>query len=143
MTTPLSRRVLLALVLCLTAASCTIKDERTPLPPTAPTPTPKPEPKPDVIEFRVSGNVQTVAVRTSDTFNGQQFVTTSLPYFTQVQSLRDTLFLSVDAQTLVANSSTLFGNYVQVQILVNGVLFKEASDIATLPHATASGTWRR
>jgi hypothetical protein len=143
------RRVLFALLLAtlgLTPSACTkIYPERGS--PTAPTttvtpPTPPP-PKADQVEFRVLGtNVSTsipMVVRHTDPINGTTLYVGGVPYFASFTSLDDDVFLYVEA----SGTGTLATSTLQVQIYVNGRLFREAFSQGFTLTAQASGTFRR
>lgn len=113
--------------------------------PTAPTPTP-PAPVADTIEFRVFGSVGDVpiAIRYTDSTNGLTNLTTiSLPYVASIKNLATSIFVDLEARAtppalLVATSS------LQVQIVINGKVFREAFASGITPLAViANGTFRR
>jgi len=98
-------------------------------------------PTADTIEFRVFGSnpFGPIQVKHIDPLNGLTLTTTSLPYFASVQSRESSDFLFLEASGFGAsNTSTL-----QVQIFVNGKLFREAGSIGLNLFASASGTFRR
>ena len=109
--------------------------------PTSPTPTPTVTA--DKIEYRVFGSVGAapVQIKFTNTIDGLTVLSAaSLPYVASVQSTSDSIFLYLEANAL----SGLLTGTLQVQIYVNGKLFREgfASGAASLT-ATASGTYRR
>jgi hypothetical protein len=115
--------------------------------PTAPTPTPTPTPAPvpvaDRIEFRVLGTnlsaVTPAIVRHTDALNGTTLYTGAVPYFVSFTSLDTDVFLYIEAQAVGANVTAT----LQVQIYVNGRLFREAFAQGLALNAQASGTFRR
>jgi hypothetical protein len=124
------------IVLLLLATSCD-RDTIINLPdnPVAPTGT--------NIEFRVNGNAVLARIRYSTPIDGLTFVNTSLPYTINFNTTATTLFLSVEA-TPTQYPFNVTIPYMQVQIFVNGNLFREASSSDfSLNTVSASGTWRR
>lgn len=91
---------------------------------------------PDVIEYRVIGTVAVATVRYSNSLDGFAQVVSGLPFTYQVTSTRQTQFLTLEA------AATTFG-YLQVQIFVNGAVFRDANVTASAPAVGVSGTWRR
>lgn len=137
------RRALLVLVLTLGSVTCTDVYNQppgasSPISPTSPTPT-----RSDKIEFRVIGsNINTftpAVVRHTDAVNGITLYNGGLPYFAQFTSLDDNVFVYVEAQAF-GNLST---STLQVQIFVNGRLFREAFAQGFTLNAQAVGTYRR
>jgi hypothetical protein len=98
--------------------------------------TPAPVVKADVIEFRVSGSFPSAIVRHSDSINGLTQVSTGLPYFASVSSTRENIFLSLES------SAVGIGN-LQIQILVNGMLFRESNSTTFSPALSVNGTYRK
>jgi len=99
--------------------------------PTAPTPV---VPVSHLVEFRVTGTVQTVPVNSSDTQDGAESILTGLPWFRQLK-LKEDSYLYLDA------SSFDFGQ-LHVQIFVDGVLFREAFANGFEPKVAISGQYR-
>lgn len=134
------RRALVAvLVIALTA--CTIKDDRgqtdddeigSPTGPSART---------DQLEFRVIGNIPSARIRASDSINGLTQTTTGLPWYYSTASTRSNVFLSLDAVALEPAAAGT--GILQVQIVVNGEIFREASAVGYAPIVSVSGTFRR
>jgi hypothetical protein len=127
--------VLCLLLLC----ACTDIDNRrtesqTPTSPTTPTVTK------DRVEFRVfgSGLLTSTTVKFLDPLNGLTINTVSPPYFAQVDSTDPSVFLFIEASSFGTSLSSL-----QVQIFVNGKLFREGASTGSVLVATASGTFRR
>jgi hypothetical protein len=127
----------LALVLVLVSTGCT-KVYNSPSSPSAtPTPTHK---LPDRIEFRVLGQQLSgpIAIRHTDPINGVTLYNGGVPYFAAVSSKQDSIFLFIEA--------TGFGIFstsgLQVQIFVNGQLFREAFTQGFSLSVQASGTYR-
>jgi len=116
-----TRRALL-LLLTIGVASC-----RDPVEPSYP---------PDVMEYRVAGTVQTATIRYANSSDGLTQVISGLPFSFSIQSTRPTQFLSLDA-------TSAFSGFLQVQIFVNGQVFRDASVVASAPVVSVSGTWRR
>jgi hypothetical protein len=106
--------------------------------PTTPTPVPR-----TTIEFRVVGNAAAVRVRYSTPLDGLTQVVTSLPYGNSFTTTATTMFLSLEATPL--SYPILSGNpFLAIQIVVGGVLFREATANDTaLNTLQVSGTWRQ
>lgn len=133
----MTRRSLFSLLLLsvVTVSGCTkvyTDDDERNGPPTSPAPVVKA----DIIEFRVAGNFPSAIVRHSDSINGLTQVTTGLPYFASVSSTRENIFISLEASAIGT------GN-LQIQILVNGLLFREANSTSFGPVLSVNGTYRR
>lgn len=115
----------------------------TPAPTPTPTPTPTPAPRLDKIEFRVIGSnispVPPVLVRHTDAVNGLTLYAGAVPYFMQFDSTEPTVFLYVEAQ----GTGNLFASTLQVQIYVNGKLFREGFSQGFTLYTSAAGTYRR
>jgi len=115
----------------------------TPTPLPTPTPTPAPVVKTDRIEFRVLGAglaaFTPVIVRHTDAVNGLTLYAGATPYFVQFDSTESTVFLYIEA----SGSGSLLQSTLQVQIYVNGKLFREGYAQGVTLSATASGTYRR
>lgn len=111
---------------------------------------PSTTPTPDTIEFRVFGAIGSAlaTIRYTDSINGLTVQSAaSLPYLARITSTQPQIFLLLDAS--VPASMQLVDGVVQpadlqVQIFVNGTLFREgyATGVSALD-ATAEGTWRR
>ena len=95
------------------------------------------------IEFRVSGNPVLARIRYSTPVDGLTFVNTSLPYVIGLSTTQNTMFLSLEA-TPTQYPFTITIPVLQVQIFVNGNLFREASSSDfSLNTISVSGTWRK
>lgn len=99
--------------------------------PVAPTP---PVVVSHLVEFRVTGTITSATITDSNTEDGAETITTSTPWFRQFKITQDS-FLYLDAQSFD------FGQ-LHVQILVDGVLFKEAFANGFEPRVSVSGTYR-
>ena len=126
------KSVLLLVVLLSVCTKVYTEDDRDKLGPTAPAPVVKA----DTIEFRVSGNFPSAIVRHSDSINGLTQTTTGLPYFASVSSTRENIFLSLEA------SASGPGN-LQIQIVVNGQIFRESNSTLFSPFLSVNGTYRK
>jgi len=93
-------------------------------------------------EFRVGGNASLARIVYSSPSDGALQVVTALPYSTTLSSTETSVFLSLDV-TPLAFASTVLYPFVSVQIVVDGVMFREATltDVGTYP-ISVSGTWR-
>jgi hypothetical protein len=94
------------------------------------------------IEFRVLGTATSALVRMSTPLDGLTQVTTTLPYNSGFTTSASSLFLSLEG-TPQSYSFTGGAPFFAVQIIVNGVLFREAtaSDFM-LNTLSVNGTWR-
>jgi len=108
-----------------------------------PEPTPVPPPvQPINIEFRVLGDIQFdfgfngAEIQFGSTQEGTARLTSTLPWFSSTKTLRESLFLVLNA------SATGFG-YMQVQIIVNGELFREASVSGFNPKLSVTGLFSK
>jgi hypothetical protein len=126
----MDRRTLL-LTLPVLVAGCTknyfTKD-------TTATVTPTPVLKEHKIEFRVLGTVSSVDIAYSTTEEGANLLTTNVPWFALSHTTSSEIFLSISA------SSFDFGD-LEVQIFVDGVLFREARASGFEPKVSVSGSW--
>ena len=133
----MTRRLLLLLPLFLIGGcnlcGCTkiYQDASKDVSPTAPTPV---VPVSHLVEFRVTGTVQTVTVNSSDTQDGIETIQSNLPWFRQQKIFQDS-FLYLDA------SSFDFGQ-LHVQIYVDGQLFRESFATGFSPKVAISGQYR-
>ena len=112
--------------------------------PTTPTPsTTTPAVKTTTIQFRVIGNATSARVRYSTPLDGLGQVVTSLPYFNTVTTTGDSLFLSLEGSPISYGFGVLYP-FLSVQIVVNGIVFREATsqDFLTAP-LSVSGQWRQ
>lgn len=93
----------------------------------------------DRIEFRVFGAnlLSPATIKHIDPADGLTLTTTALPYFASVTSTDPTAFVYLEASAFGFSTATL-----QVQIIVNGKLFREASSIGSSLFASAGGTVR-
>jgi len=150
------QRTLLAVlaVTLLTGACNNNETEPSPIPANATIPTttgpggPLPTPgSPDKIEYRATGNCggNPVQVITQDDVNGTTILpAVQLPYFGTTQSTATNFFVSISASCSVPYSNTGSTGLLQVQIFVNGTVFREDyTQGAGVLSVTASGTWRR
>lgn len=95
----------------------------------------------DRIEFRVFGTQLQgvpVTIRFADPSSGTTIVQSGVPYQAQVESRDASTFLFIEAAALNNLYSTL-----QVQIFVNGRLFREGFAEGFNLKAQASGTYQR
>jgi hypothetical protein len=137
------RSLWLAVALVLAVAACTkVENPTAPshtlTPPATSTP---PTPGTDRIEYVIQGaNLISVAtIRFADPREGLTLTTSSLPYVATVTNTDPTAFLYVEASAFGATTiSTL-----QVQIFVNGKIFREAATTGLNLFASASGTFQR
>jgi len=94
------------------------------------------------IGFRVFGNASQVRVRYATPIDGLTQVVTSLPYGNTFTTTADSMFLSLEATPLVY--PVVLSPFLSVQIVVDGVMFREATaNDFTNNTLAVSGTWRR
>src|SRR5262245_21077085 len=139
------RRCLAALLVAGVLAACAKVENpsgptsRSPDPnvasPTAPT-APAPAAA-DRIEFRVFGAtlLTPITIKHIDPVNGLTITTSSPPYLATVTSTDADAFLYLEGSGFGVSTSVL-----QVQIFVNGKLFREGSSVGSVLFAQASGT---
>ncbi len=115
--------------------------------PTSPSPTTPPTTSTtpvttNKIEFRVTGNAGGVRVRMSNPVDGLTQVVTTLPYVATITTTQSDMFLSLEATPTFWTSNAF--PFMQVQIFVNGALFREASTSDFfLTTISVSGNWRK
>lgn len=112
-----------------------------PITPTAPSAEPKIITS--KIEFRVTGNANSVRIKYFTPSDGLIQTVTTLPFTFSFSTTLDELFLSLDVTPISYNASVNFP-FLSVQIFVNGNLFREvtSTDIF-LNTLSISGNWRR
>jgi hypothetical protein len=95
----------------------------------------------DRVEFRVFGSdlFSQVNIRYQDPKNGTTLVTSTVPYFFEVTNRDPSAFFFLEAKGF-GNSTN---STLQVQIFVNGRLFKEGAAIGFTLQAQAAGTYHR
>ena len=97
----------------------------------------------DFVEIRVTGNATSARIRYSNPLDGLIQVTTVLPFFVAFESVKDTLFLSLEV-TPVSYGLLTNSPFMSAQIFVNGNLFREAASSDFLLNTIiVSGTFRR
>jgi len=91
----------------------------------------------DRIEFRVFGStlLTPVTIKHIDPLNGLTITTTNPPYLAAVTTTDPDSFVYLEASGFGVSTSTL-----QVQIFVNGKLFRESASVGSVLFASASGT---
>jgi len=95
------------------------------------------------IEFRVTGNAQSVRVRYSNERDGLVQTTSTLPFFSSFTSTSDNLFLSLEVTPISFSQITQFP-FLSAQIFVNGDLFREATSTDFFLYTiSVNGTWRK
>jgi len=112
--------------------------------PNAPTPI---EDKPIIpastlIEFRVTGNADEVLIRYSNPLDGLTQTTSGLPFFASFSTARTSMFLSIAIQPNLF-PITVNHPFISAQILVDGILFREASSVSMFSPINISGNWRK
>ena len=108
--------------------------------PTAPTP---PAVTVAVVEMRVLGNASSVRIRHVNPIDGLSQVNTVLPFIFSLRTDQDSMFLSLEVAPLGYHLDVITP-FLQAQIFVNGVLFREGSSSDFLFNTLAvSGTWRK
>lgn len=97
----------------------------------------------DSITFHVIGNALAAKIKYSDSANGLNQVTTTLPFQITLDSTKDNTFVSLEA-TSTGFGALVANPFLEVQILINGVLFREASTASFfLDTISVSGTYKR
>lgn len=136
------RRLFAFGLLLVFAASCTKVYNQRERSASITTPTPVTE---DVIEFRVLGNVTVpVTIRHSNSLDGLTVnAGASLPYYAAIRSTDDSIFLLLEANITAGATPPTVPPVVQVQIFVNGRVFRESYATGATLQAQASGTYRR
>ena len=130
---PLTRRLLLAwLPAGLGLIAC--EDKIIVQAPTAPTP--PTAPIPDRIEFRVLGTHRSVTIRHVNAQDGTTIVRSDLPYFASFTTIRDSMFLSLEA-------FATGDGFLQVQLWINGYLLQEATSSDSDPRLNVTVNYRR
>jgi hypothetical protein len=99
-------------------------------------PTPVAVPVPDRIEYRVLGTFDRVTVRHSNQQDGTTQVITGLPYVTSFTTLQPSLFISLDV-------AAQGDGYLQLQLMVNGFVVREANSTTENPRVSLNYTYRR
>jgi hypothetical protein len=95
------------------------------------------------IEYRISGNANSVRVRYYNPIDGLVVTTTTLPFSVNFTTNQDSLFLSLDI-TPISYSTLVTFPFLSGQIFVNGGLFREVtSNEFLLNTISVNGTWRR
>jgi hypothetical protein len=116
------------------------KDNPTP----APTPLPPPVPTLNVFEFRVLGDADgVVEIRYGTTQEGTTILSSQTPWFVTVRTIQTSSFLTLTARRVLDPFDPApRAVFLQVQIVVNGVVFREASAIGLEPVAAISGLYQ-
>jgi len=127
-------------MIILSITSCTKVYNESPTSPSA-TVAPGTPKVADKIEFRVFGQQLSgpVNVKITDPINGNTLYSGGVPYFASFTSNQDSIFLFIEANAL----GTFSTSGLQVQIFVNGTLFREAFSQGFSMTCQASGTYRR
>ena len=112
-----------------------------------PTPTPLPPPAPtlQVFEFRVLGDItgNGVEIRYGTTQEGTTILTSQTPWFVTVRTAQDNSFLTLAAKArLDPDDIDPDLVFLHVQIVVNGVVFREASAVGLEPTVAVSGLYQ-
>jgi len=129
-----ARYLPLALVLVVAAAcSNEASGQRDPLNPTAPTP---PPPATLRIDYRVTGDIPNTQITFFTATQGTTEVKTDLPWTISYTSADLHPFLFLAAETPITNFTN---GTIDVQIFVNGVLFREARGSGFTISVSASG----
>jgi hypothetical protein len=111
--------------------------------PITPTPVPSDKVVTSKIEFRVTGNANSVRVKYFTPSDGLIQSVTTLPFTISFNTTLDELFLSLDVTPLSYNASVNFP-FLSAQIFVNGNLFREVTSTDVILNTLSiSGNWRR
>jgi hypothetical protein len=135
-----SLSLIAALWLAVSACSRSNATAPSPLSPTTPTPT-APAPNTDRIEYVVQGAnlLGPATIRFDDPLNGLTLTTSDLPYVATATNTDPSAFLYVEA----SGFGQFLQSTLQVQIFVNGRIFREGSSTGFTMFASASGTYQR
>lgn len=137
----MNRLVLSLLLISVLGCTKVIEAPTSPSSTTTTTTTPPPVIT-DKIDFRVFG-VQLfnpINIQYTDPVNGTTFVSGTTPYFVTVSSKQNDVFLFIEARGFGTNSQA---STLQVQIFVNGILFREGISSGATLLAQAAGTYHR
>ena len=93
-----------------------------------------------VIEYRVNGSVSAAAIRYVSPTEGTVLVNTTLPWVGQSKTNQDTFFVYLAAQDV---GTGLVALDLQVQVFIDGKLFRETIVNGFLPQAVVSGTYTK
>lgn len=111
--------------------------------PITPTPLPSDKVVTSKIEFRVTGNANSVRIKYFTPSDGLIQAVTTLPFTTSFNTTLDQLFLSLDVTPISYSGVTMFP-FLSAQIFVNGNLFREVNSTDSfLNTLSISGNWRR
>lgn len=95
------------------------------------------------LEYRVSGNADSVKIKYYNPYDGLNQTVTTLPWSISFNTTADNLFVSLEVTPVIFNSLTLYP-FLSAQIIVNGNIFKEVTSNSMLLNTIAvNGTWRR
>lgn len=95
------------------------------------------------LEYRVSGNADSVKIKYYNPYDGLNQTVTTLPWSISFNTTADSLFVSLEVTPVIFNSLTLYP-FLSAQILVNGSIFKEVTSNSMLLNTiSVNGTWRR
>lgn len=132
---------LLFLIISMTLGCTKVYNETTAAPTSTDTTTPVVPLPADKIEFRVFGQdlIGNVVIHHTDPINGVTLYNGGVPYFASIESKDDSIFLFIEA----TGNGKLPSSAIQVQIFVNGKLFREAFSQGFEMSVQASGTYRR
>jgi len=136
---------MLKLMCVALALAMSIHCTRVIYPPTGPSQTTNVTPTitKDIVSFRVLGNAVGAKVRFSNSIDGLNQITTSLPFQQSIESAKDNAFFYLEA-TSNGYPASVSNPFLSVQIVVNGNLFREASTTSVFfDTITVSGTYHR
>ena len=96
------------------------------------------------VAFRAIGTPTNVRIRYSSPADGLNQIVTTLPWSGAFDTTTDSLFLSLEGQPLAFDLFASSPPFFAIQIVVNGLLFREATSNDFLFNSLqVSGTWRR
>lgn len=128
--------IILATLLNISCAETNIQKDHPDINPNAPTPIINVK----TIEYRVNGSVNAAAIRYVSPTEGTVLINTTLPWVGQSKTNEDTFFVYLAAQDV---GSGLVELDLQVQVFVDGRLFREAVTRGFLTQAVVSGTFTK
>ena len=134
-------RLLLCALALAGASACGDTIVNVPSGPSAVTQTPTPTTS--QIQFRITGNANSVKVRYSTPTDGLVQTVTTLSFFTSFNTSADNLFLSLEV-TPISYSALVNYPFLSAQILVNNDLFREATSTDFFLYTiSVNGVWRK
>lgn len=115
------------------------------LPGEDPNPTsPTPAPTLNTFEYRVignPGNFRRTDIRWSSTQEGTSLVSSQLPWTSSIRTFDNSSFLTLSARQISLGADEDDITFLQIQVLVNGSVFREASAPGPNASVSVTGQW--